>query len=250
MKLSVRTMKSAGNCSSRSFSVVAENEAATTLTTPTTASPIISAAAVRAVRRGSRMAFSRPSLPGTPSLDIGPPITRASGRAITCATMAAPMNAITAPTPSTTNSVWVSGIQRAPKNIPNPTTATAAARPTRPRAPPAGAGASSRKAAIGEMEAALRAGRMAATRVTPTPTTIATTHVRGRNWSDVLGSSTPISGEDPLEAGGDGEPEEQPRQGREHADHQRLRHDHPDDLTAAWPRPRAGARAGGSAGRR
>ena len=47
----------------------------------TSASPIINAAAVEAVREGARMAFSRASLPGAPpKIDPGEPTRRASGR--------------------------------------------------------------------------------------------------------------------------------------------------------------------------
>jgi len=53
-----------------------ETEAPNTDIAATRARPTMSAAAVWAVRRGLRMEFSRPSLPGSPS-------TRASGRPIT-----------------------------------------------------------------------------------------------------------------------------------------------------------------------
>ncbi len=57
------------------------NEAAMTATAAIRATPIISAAAVDAVRRGLRMAFSRASRPGTPrSRASGRPIAPATGR--------------------------------------------------------------------------------------------------------------------------------------------------------------------------
>ena len=73
-------------------------EAAKMLTKVTRASPIIRAAAVEAVRRGLRMAFSRARVPGSRNaLANGQPISRASGRAISGLRMATPKNTITAP---------------------------------------------------------------------------------------------------------------------------------------------------------
>ena len=57
----------------------------------TRARPTISAEAVWAVRRGLRIEFSRPSLPGSPSSRAsGRPITLDSGRAMAGARMAVP----------------------------------------------------------------------------------------------------------------------------------------------------------------
>ena len=78
-----------------------DNEAPNTDIAATRARPTMSAEAVWAVRRGLRMEFSRPSLPGSPSSRAsGRPITLDIGRAIAGASMAAPMKTATAPRPT------------------------------------------------------------------------------------------------------------------------------------------------------
>ena len=77
------------------------SEAPSTAIVDTSAIPIIRAAAVWAVRRGLRIEFSRPSLPGTPSTAAsGRPSALDSGRATTGASMPAAMNTASAPTPT------------------------------------------------------------------------------------------------------------------------------------------------------
>ena len=76
------------------------SDVAKTVTKVTSASPIISAVAVWAVRCGLRMAFARPSFPGTPANAApGAPRIRASGRAISGASMARPTKTTSTPTP-------------------------------------------------------------------------------------------------------------------------------------------------------
>ena len=75
------------------------SDAASTVTIATSPSPIMSAEAVDAVRRGLRMAFSRPSLPWIPRRRIGAPITPASGRAPSGNRIAMPTNVAAAPRP-------------------------------------------------------------------------------------------------------------------------------------------------------
>src|ERR1700722_16201474 len=78
-----------------------DTEAPNTDIAATRARPTMSAAAVCAVRRGLRMEFSRPSLPGSPSTRAsGRPITLDSGRAMAGAKGAAPRKIATAPTPT------------------------------------------------------------------------------------------------------------------------------------------------------
>ena len=78
-----------------------DSEAPNTDIAATRASPTISADAVWAVRRGLRIEFSRPSLPGSPnSRASGRPITLDSGRAIAGDSMATPTKMPTAPTPT------------------------------------------------------------------------------------------------------------------------------------------------------
>ncbi len=73
-------------------------EAANTVIPPTSATPIISADAVAAVRRGLRMAFSRASCPRAPvSRGSTSPRTRTTGRASTGLRVATPRNPASAP---------------------------------------------------------------------------------------------------------------------------------------------------------
>ncbi len=73
-------------------------DAAKMVTKLTRASPIISAAAVEAVRRGLRIAFSRASLPGWPAQRAnGQPSSRASGRATSGLSTPTPRKITTAP---------------------------------------------------------------------------------------------------------------------------------------------------------
>ena len=78
-----------------------DTEAPNTDIAATRARPTMSAEAVWAVRRGLRMEFSRPSLPGSPSTRAsGRPITLEIGRAIAGESMATPTKMPTAPTPT------------------------------------------------------------------------------------------------------------------------------------------------------
>ena len=72
---------------------------ATKVTSP---SPIISAEAVAAVRRGLRNAFSRASWPCRPIAAAGAPISRTSGRVASGESSAAPSRVSTAPIPTGT----------------------------------------------------------------------------------------------------------------------------------------------------
>ena len=75
-----------------------DSDAPNTAIAETRASPTMSAEAVCAVRRGLRMEFSRPSLPGVAEQSAsGRPITLDSGRAAAGASMATPMKTQTAP---------------------------------------------------------------------------------------------------------------------------------------------------------
>ncbi len=100
-KLSDCTTTSAVIASVTTEASEALTEAPRMPTAVTRASPIISAAAVEAVRRGLRMAFNRPSRPGTPRAS-GPPTTRATGRASSGDRPATPRKVSRAPTPTST----------------------------------------------------------------------------------------------------------------------------------------------------
>jgi hypothetical protein len=78
-----------------------DSEAPNTDIAATRARPIMRAEAVWAVRRGLRIEFSRPSLPGSPrSRASGRPITPASGRAIAGESMVTPTKMPDAPAPT------------------------------------------------------------------------------------------------------------------------------------------------------
>ena len=78
-----------------------EADAPNTAIAETRARPTMSADAVCAVRRGLRIEFSRPSLPGAPSTRAsGRPITLESGRATAGASMVAPTKMTAAPAPT------------------------------------------------------------------------------------------------------------------------------------------------------
>ena len=140
-------------------------EAANTVMKPTSATPIISDAAVRAVRFGFRVALRVASSPLSPRSRSGTPSTLATGRASTGPSTATPANVASAPTPTSAISP------------PRPTSsaATPAAVITEPatarRTEPAERSTlTSRSAAIGAILAARRAGSHADSTVTITPT--------------------------------------------------------------------------------
>ena len=93
-----------------SFSPAAKT--AMKVTRPT---PIISAAAVAAVRAGFRVALARARWPVVPATaSIGAPMTRASGRTMKRASMATPRKTSTAPSASSSNaSVPLTSLNRA-----------------------------------------------------------------------------------------------------------------------------------------
>ena len=140
-------------------------EAANTVMKPTSATPIISDDAVRAVRFGFRIALRVASSPLSPRIRSGTPNTLATGRASTGPRTATPTNVASAPTPTSAIS------PPSPAN----SAATPAAVITEPatarRAEPAERSTlTSRSAAIGAILAARRAGSHADSTVTTTPT--------------------------------------------------------------------------------
>ena len=140
-------------------------EAANTVMNPTSATPIISDDAVRAVRFGLRKALRVASSPLSPRIRSGRPNTDATGRASTGPRTDTPTNVVSAPTPTSASSP--------PR--PASSAATPAAVITEPatarRAEPAERSTlTSRSAAIGAILAARRAGSHADPTVTTTPT--------------------------------------------------------------------------------
>ena len=79
-------------------------DAANTVMKPTSATPIISEAAVRAVRFGLRMALRVASSPESPRARSGKPNTLATGRASTGLRTATPTNVASAPSPTSASS--------------------------------------------------------------------------------------------------------------------------------------------------
>ena len=197
LKVGEVRMKSAFNVRSRISVVDALAEAPNTATNTTRPSPIISAEAVAAVRRGFRIEFSPPSLPGTPVLRIGSPMAPAIGRAINGVSIATPTNVSATPRPTSwsafsgaPNSPYTSG------TIPSASTTTPEIRRNRSERP--GRSWASRSASIGATLAARRAGTSAAITVTSVPTTIETTKVRPRITVPDDGISSPVALRAPL----------------------------------------------------
>ena len=150
-------------------------EAPKVVKSATTAVPIISAEALPAVRRGSRMAFRRASRPVWPRRRLGTyPNTPAAGRATTGPRTTAPTSVSSAPSPARPSG-WSAIVAVATVAIPRAVSTM----------PPINrlfeaeveSTADSRKAASGAIREARRAGRKLASRVEPTPTTMAMTTV-------------------------------------------------------------------------
>ena len=165
-----------------------DSEAPKTAMVDTRARPTISADDVWAVRRGLRMEFSRPSFPEMPnSAARGRPSTLDTGRATRGASIPMPRKTATAPTPTS----WMAGLV-------SPTTSTTTPRipitpPTtiRRRDDSCWSDRWSARAATGGMRTARRAGLIADTTVTPTPTTSAAMTVLASNTSGPVGSVMP-----------------------------------------------------------
>ena len=161
---------------------VAFKESLTTAARLTRASPMVSAAAVAAVRRGDRRALSVASRPGTRyTLRMGHPSTVATCPVIAGLSRYTPMNAARAPPPIATRikRVDISMVIPAAR-APIPATATAPPTRRRRRRPVGVSRRSSRRAATGGIFRTRRDGPIEERRVAPTPTTEATTMVRGR----------------------------------------------------------------------
>jgi hypothetical protein len=186
--LAVVTSRLALIASSTLLVADSDTDAPNTDIAATRARPTMSAAAVWAVRRGLRMEFSRPSWPGSRSSRAsGRPITLDSGRAIAGATIATPRKTATAPRPTSA----MAGSIRPMASSTAPTSATAIPPANRRRSETSPPGRRSPSAATGGIRTALRAGPIAATTVTPTPTASPTRAVRGSNTSGPAGSVIP-----------------------------------------------------------
>ncbi len=186
--LVVETIRSALMALSTLAVAERDREAPNTAMAETRASPTIRADDVWAVRRGLRMEFSRPSRPEVPSSRAsGRPMTLAMGRATAGASMATPTKTSTAPRPTTAMAGAVS--PRASRST--PTTVMTPPRMKRRRIGTSSSACRSDTATTGAIRTARRAGLMAETIVTPTPTTRQTMTVRASNTRGPDGSVTP-----------------------------------------------------------
>ena len=161
----------------------------------TSASPIISAEAVEAVRDGLRVALSLARIPGAPPIvSAGAPSTAASGRTTREAFIETPKKSRSTPTPIIRRR---GAVASPPASVPTATSAIAAARiPAAVTGPyfanlDGGRTDPSRTAAIGGTRVALRAGRMLAISVTSVPTTSETITVRVARIVPARGRSIP-----------------------------------------------------------
>ncbi len=137
----------------------------------TSARPIINADAVDALRRGLRMAFSRPSRPVAPNrAGSGLPMTLVTGRASSGERVDTPRKASPAPMPTTAAAPLPLAVVRPSTSSAAPMSASAPPATPRIRSERAGSTKVSRIAATGGTDAALRAGTNAATAVTMIPT--------------------------------------------------------------------------------
>ncbi len=165
-----------------------DSDAPNTAMAETSASPTISAAAVWAVRRGLRMEFSRPSRPETPSRRAsGRPMTLDMGRATAGDSMVTPTKSSTAPRPTSA----MAGLVSPKASASTPIRVMMPPRVNRRRSGISSSVGWSETAATGAMRTARRAGLMAETSVTPTPTTRQTMTVRASNTIGPDGSETP-----------------------------------------------------------
>jgi hypothetical protein len=182
-------------CTDASMASVVDafTDSATTAMNTTSPTPIISADAVLAVRRGFRRAFSRARRPVTPQRrGSGAPISRASAGAVAGPSTARPVKASRAPMPMR----WREPSPSAAR--PHHTAAAPAARINRASTSlafdrPVVSTATSRMAAIGGTVAARRAGKIADTRVMPVPTSSDDTTAEAGTMIGVSGPANPIS---------------------------------------------------------
>ena len=159
----------------------------------TSATPIMSAAAVAAVRPGWRTLFSRASRPVTPRRANGAPMTEASGRTSRGLSPATARNVRPAPPPKSPSFALGEPLPNRPRHIsatPAASMMVAMIVSRRDKRPTVGT-APSRSASTGGTRVARSAGEMDEMTVTIVPTTSATTIVRVSITIPFEGSSTP-----------------------------------------------------------
>ena len=173
------------------------SEAANTVNRVTTLTPIISAAADPDVRRGLRMALRRASTPVTPrSRASGAPMAALAGPATTGPATTTPTSVAMAPRPA---SPRVSPPPRtASSTIPTPTRAITEPTTARTTDDPVPSTAVSRRAAMGAVRDAFRAGARPDTTVTTSPMRPATTTPVASMASPPAGKENPKASNRPL----------------------------------------------------
>ncbi len=164
---------------------------ASTVNRVTTATPIMRAEAVPAVRRGLRTALRRASVPDTPRrAAAGAPSRPAAGRAATGPSRTTPTTVARAPRPVSE----ISPSPRVPaKTRPTPAAVSAAPAAARSRELADRSTAASRRAASGAVRAARTAGPRLASSVTTTPTTAAVTTLAVPTTSCDVGMAMPAA---------------------------------------------------------
>ncbi len=158
---------------------------------PTSETEIITAAAVVAVRRGLRAAFSRARLPAMPLIAVkGRPIASASPRANNGLRTNTPSSTTNAPAPTAMSPL----LPYKPRNRSvTPAAVTRVPMITRRTRCTGRSSATSRIAAIGGMRAACRAGTTADKMVTTVPTIMPMITALGRTTTPLPGISSPIA---------------------------------------------------------
>ena len=189
---SLETISSPAIVLSIASSIDPRRPAANTATNETSASPIISAAAVEAVRAGLRIAFSRARRPGIPrSFSSGTPTSEARGVTSLGLSSATPSRTAAAPIP-TQASAGERASKRPTTIRPRPAAIRQIAAIVRARRSRVVAGtAPSRRPATGGTRVARSAGKNAATTVSPVPSSSPTITVRAAITVPVLGRSMP-----------------------------------------------------------
>ena len=169
--------------------------AASVATRVTSASPIISAAAVDAVRCGLRRALSRASVPAAPPIRVAghPRIPDRAGMN-GADSIATPTNTSSVPMIRRMSTVEVPCENSPRTSRPKPSAVSTAATGVRKRwKRPGGSSAPSRTAAMGGTRVARSAGKKLAIRVTTIPRASETTIVRVSNRRPLFGSVKPTA---------------------------------------------------------
>jgi hypothetical protein len=208
----LRTVRSPAKARSTDRSIDPRKPAAKIVTNVTSARPIMSAAAVAAVRPGLRVAFSRARRPGMPPKRCrGAPTTLAIGGTSCGVSSAVARKMAAAPRPSR---LALEPSEPAPSRpaatAPTPTTSRNVANASRMRPARFVGPATSRMAAIGGTRVARSAGTTLATTVTPIPTSSATTIVRAAMTVEPVGRSNPIALNSAMIAGATSRPPARP----------------------------------------